>query len=165
MTVLYSWQTIRVSPVGFAPYLSLRAWVIYFHILSFHLFFSCPLPLWLALSVTFVKESVYVCAMPGSCWVCVLSLSLMSTHNSHCSYLKWPEPHQQIKESSPACHAAPSLGWVVYTLSGGERLLTETHYSQTYMSYRGKTSHKNLSFKLGENILKHSHLSSLVIFF
>lgn len=36
MTVLYLWQTIRVSPVGFAPYHSLRVWAIYFHILSFH---------------------------------------------------------------------------------------------------------------------------------
>lgn len=36
MTVLYLWQTTRVSPVGFAPYCSLRVWVIYFHILSFH---------------------------------------------------------------------------------------------------------------------------------
>lgn len=63
---------------------------------------------------------VYLCvcvSAPGSCWVCVLSLSLVSPHNSQCSYLKWPEPHQQIKESSPACHAAPSLCRVVCLLS------------------------------------------------
>lgn len=100
-----------------------------------------------------------MCAVPGSCRVCVLSLSLMSTHNSHCSYLKWPEPHQQkkkrVKPRLPRCSLT-----LRYTLSGGEQP-TGRH---TVRVLQRKNSHKNQSFKLRDNMLKHNHLSSLVIF-
>ncbi len=124
MTELYSWQTIRVSPVGFCP-LSFLESVSYLFLYSF-ISFIFPassrsalhsLSLW-----AFVKGCVCVCVCSARQLLgCVLSLSLMSTHSSHCPYLKWPEPHQQIKRQAPPAHSAPSLSRVVYKLCNGRR--------------------------------------------
>lgn len=99
-------------------------------------------------------KSVCMCAVPGSCWVCVLSLSLMSTHSSHCPYLKWPEPHQLIKSQAPPAHSAPSLGRVVYTLS-------DTHYNHTYVSYSGNKLH--IKINLFSSRDKNSEAQSTVL--
>lgn len=101
---------------------------IFFHLILFcfvfhSLHFCHPYchfqPLW---------KSLRVCLVPGSCWLCVLSLSLMSAHSLHWPYLKWPEPHQQINIQAPPAHPAPSF-WVVFnhSLSGAERQPPTTH--------------------------------------
>lgn len=105
---------------------------IFFH---FIYFFSLPPPTPDSRSLSlwaFVKESV--CVVPGSCSVCVLSLSLMSTHSSHCPYLKWPEPHRQIKSQTPPARSAPFS--VVCALSGGERLTTIRHLWKDFIRKR-----------------------------
>lgn len=117
MTAFQSPQNLRVSPVGWL--LSFLEWADYlfpYSFISFIYLFSRLL--WLAFAVTFsLCERVCVCLVPGSCWVCVLSLSLMSTRSSHCPYLKWPETHQQINIQAPPAHSAPWLGRVVYERS------------------------------------------------
>ena len=101
-----------------------------------------------------------MCAVPGSCWVCVLSLSLMSTHSSHCPYLKWPEPHQQIKSQAPPARSARSgpSQRSIHCLEVSVQLRHTTHRHN--VSHRGKTSHEIQSF---QNILEHNQLSSLLM--
>lgn len=110
---------MRVQSVDFSPYFSSRASIIYFHILSFYVFFSTP---WAAFTLD-TCVCVCVCAVPGSCCVCVLSLSLVSTQNSRCPYLKWPEPHQEIKSPAPPASLLPrTAGWALQEAvhGGGE---------------------------------------------
>ena len=110
MTVLYLWQKHKSLSCRFpliCPWERCLFISIFFYLFPPSSSRSSSRSLSL---LAFVTDSVNVCAVPGSCWVCVLSLSLVSTHSSHCPYLKWPEPHQQIKSQVPPAHSAPSPG-------------------------------------------------------
>lgn len=152
--MLYSWQAIRVSPVGFAPYLSLRASAIYFHILSFHLLFSCPLPLRLELTVTLsLCERLSVCVPCQAAAGFVYSAWASCLHTTRTALIWNDQNHiDRVKPRLPQRSLTGGLRTVWRPASNWDTLQIR------HMCLTEEKRHVKI------NILKHNHLASLVVY-